>query len=722
MSRLLRVVVKEDGDSNSSKENIDFESKKEDDLEIIGIKENENQILDKELKKIRDRRLNADKTFLVNTIRPRTSDDYTLIFGVLAGLMFFGGVFIASSGVIASDSIAIDNALSGTILDSEECKDKRDVMYFEIYSIDQNIRIKTYNVDQEKTTIMSVKMKSSENDTDRYYGGLGNQEVNLFSEEIEDGNYEIIMELFIWNEDVNLSHLTEDQLLNYTILGTPAENFTKNVELHMKSRITNEIPLIKFITFNKYGNAEVQKIPEIVDDEDRACMSVQQLGIWGWALMGLEWAGGRETAMLTGGSAGVPPWWLASVSLGMSIFFLCVQYPLMHRLYHREIDDLLSTRQMRRLIQRTVQNSAKELRIKIDLEGFKIQDRSLSIDALVPYNTSGKTIVAPTEVKTKMIKDILEEFAIFGEMRPIQLKSVCIDKAESDVTSIVIDSELLVTSYGEVPLSEDYSDFFMSIGKFGKLEEEFRHVMKNWFQKNNLIDYGSAIMADSDSVFIRIIYMPQQRFAYFLFKSNYNDLQNDLYEILSAKLNNYIEGRSLIISARNEKSTLADYANPGRVEQGSDELTGEAMVAKRGGIPGALLQNPFMGDILSSVEYVALKNRKRIDKYGFWGLIVFVWIPFMASGVLVGAMLGLVARMRFERVLAACLFGGAAASITWAYSAKGIIEFMEKYHAEAFIPFLIFLVFAFTIIHLRNNKRRRREELFRESMAFFAGN
>ena len=93
----------------------------------------------------------------------------------------------------------------------------------------------------------------------------------------------------------------------------------------------------------------------------------------------------------------------------------------------------------------------------------------------------------------------------------------------------------------------------------------------------------------------------------------------------------------------------------------------------------------------------------------------------MASGVLVGAMLGLVARMRFERVLAACLFGGTAASITWAYSAKGIIEFMEKYHAEAFIPFLIFLVFAFTIIHLRNNKRRRREELFRESMAFFAG-
>ena len=697
-------------DSETPEENTDSEQ------------EYENQVIDKELEKIRNRRLNADKTFLVNTIRPRTSDDYTLVFGVLAGIMFFGSVFIASSGLVVADSIAIDDALSGTILDSEDCTDKRDVMYFEIYTIDEKIRIKTHNVDSEKTTIMSVNLSIGSNDTNRYFGGLGNQEVTLYSEDIGDGNYRVFLDLYIWNEDVNLSYLSESQLLNYTIMGNPPEWINKEVELHMESRITNEIPIIKFITLGKFGDSEIHKIPEIIDEEERACMSVQQLGIWGWALMGLEWAGGRETAMLTGGSAGVPPWWLASVSLGMSIFFLCVQYPLMHRLYHRDVDDLLSARQMERLIQRTVQKSAKELRIKIDLDGFKIQDRSLSIDALVPYKTSSKTIVAPTEVKTKMITDILEEFAIFGEMRPIQLKSVCIDKAGSDLSNIVIDSDLLVTNFGEIPLSEDYSNFFESISKFGKLEEEFRHVMKKWFKANNLIDYGSAIMADGDSVFIRIIYRPQQRFAYFLFKSNFNELQDELYELLSEKLSEYIDGRSLVVSARNEKSTLADYANPGRVEQGNDELTGEAMVAKRGGIPGALLQNPFMGDILSSVEYVALKNRKRIDKYGFWGLIVFVWIPFMASGVLVGAMLGLVARMRFERVLAACLFGGTAASITWAYSAKGIIEFMEKYHAEAFIPFLIFLVFAFTVIHLRNNKRRRREELFRDSMSFFAGN
>ena len=134
-----------------------------------------------------------------------------------------------------------------------------------------------------------------------------------------------------------------------------------------------------------------------------------------------------------------------------------------------------------------------------------------------------------------------------------------------------------------------------------------------------------------------------------------------------------------------------------------------------------LYQNPFMGDILSSVEYVAHKNQDRIDKYGYWGLIVFVWIPFMASGVLVGAMLGLVARMPFERVLAACLIGGTAASLTWAYTARGIIEFMERYHAEAIIPVILLIAIAFTWLKIRDNRIRRREELFRDSMAFLSG-
>ena len=49
--------------------------------------------LDQELDRIRDRRENPGKSFLVNTIVPRTFDDYTLVFGVMTGLIFFLQLF-----------------------------------------------------------------------------------------------------------------------------------------------------------------------------------------------------------------------------------------------------------------------------------------------------------------------------------------------------------------------------------------------------------------------------------------------------------------------------------------------------------------------------------------------------------------------------------------------------------------------------------------------------
>ena len=102
-----------------------------------------------------------------------------------------------------------------------------------------------------------------------------------------------------------------------------------------------------------------------------------------------------------------------------------------------------------------------------------------------------------------------------------------------------------------------------------------------------------------------------------------------------------------------------------------------------------MLQTKLFGDILSTVEYTANEKREMINKWGFWGLIVFVWIPFMASGVLVGAMLGLLSRMKFMRVLWATFAGGAAASLTWAYTAEGIVTVMHKYKLEAAIQSLL---------------------------------
>ena len=659
----------------------------------------EKDSLDRELDRIRLRRTDKDKKF------PKTFDDVVLIFGVIAGIVFFGGVTLLSSGMFAGDSILIDQTLSKTPLDTGgECRDMQGELWYQIYSEHLEIFVETHNARDEKSSVLVVRFTDL-NESDigevHYQSGQGDIDISFtLSDEINPGDFLLIVSFYQGDYDSELS------VTNSTTFSEVSEK-------------------LKMVGNEKIVDLEVTTHSSIYisDPDPRACFTMEILGGWGWILMAAEWAGGRETAMLTGGSASVPAWWMAFISLGMSIFFLCVQYPLMHRMYHRDTDDLLTDKQLRRLIERTLRKSENDQRITIKFEEMKMQERAISIDVIIPYNTTNKTIGQATDIRAAFTRDLLEEFAVFGEMRPLQIKSISLDGINLNQNpEFILSSNLSIIGSERSILSEDYSSFFSGLSANGKLEDETIHFLNKWFKTNNLIDYGFAIIVDDESVLIRVIYTPIMRFSYFFYRKSFVDMQEDLTDYLSEVLAKNLGPRELIISARNEKATLSDRALAGRVELGSnqDDLVGEAMVAKQAGLTGVLLQNPFMGDILSSVEYVAHSNRSRIDKYGFWGLIVFVWIPFMASGVLVGAMLGLVARMRFRRVLLACLVGGSAASITWAYTARGIIEFMERYHAQTFIPFLILLAFVFTYLHLRRNKRRRREELFRESMAFFA--
>ena len=56
--------------------------------------------------------------------------------------------------------------------------------------------------------------------------------------------------------------------------------------------------------------------------------------------------------------------------------------------------------------------------------------------------------------------------------------------------------------------------------------------------------------------------------------------------------------------------------------------------------------------------------------------------------------------------------GSAAASLTWAYTAEGIITVMHKYKLEAAIPIAIIAFIGMAFLHMRSTKIRRQAELF----------
>ena len=90
--------------------------------------ESEKDSLDRELDLIRARR-EGDKRFFRGAF-----EDYTLVVGLIVGTIFFGGVFVMSSGWIAADSIVVDKTLSSTPLDpGEECVDREGQVWFNIF-------------------------------------------------------------------------------------------------------------------------------------------------------------------------------------------------------------------------------------------------------------------------------------------------------------------------------------------------------------------------------------------------------------------------------------------------------------------------------------------------------------------------------------------------------------------------------------------------------------
>ena len=681
--------------SDGSAQALDFNKDGKVDINDVShlFSEAEKGRLDRELDSIRERRL-GDTRFFRWAV-----EDYVLLFGVVFGGFFLLLIATASTGILAEDSVVIDQTLSKTPLDNGgECIDKQGRIWLSVYPDHQDLKIRSYNVPDIDTGLVLYFTDINGKNVEHLIRGFGDLSSTIDGEEMYRGEQRILVSIrnITSHIDSNDSHVLEYSPEIYS------QEFEIDVDQKQK------------IGF--FSDGDVIEI-DIKESGPRACMTFRDLGEWGWILMAAEWAGGRETAMLTGGSGGVPAWWMAFVSLGMSIVFLYIQYPLMHKMYHREAEEALNERQVRRLIVRVLENSQNEASIKIDFDLLRMQERSISIDVFVPYVTDSRSIMTKTDVRSILMRDLLSEFSIFGEMRPLQLRVQSVSQARVE-ESIVLTSKFGMQGFNPENVDGDYRPFFESISLIGTIEDTARPVIKALLDQYDLVDEGTLVSADHAAVYVRMIYRPRMRFSYFMFPRNFIEIEESLSERLENGLGSLLDDRKVVVSARNLRRTLADQAVAGRVEQGGSNFTGEALVAKQHGITGTLLQT-VGGDILSSVEYVAQRNRKRIDKYGFWGLIVFVWIPFMASGVLVGAMLGLVARMRFERVLFACTLGGTAASITWAYTARGIIEFMERYQAEVLIPFLIGLVFLFTFFHLRRNKRLRREELFRESMAFF---
>ena len=658
----------------------------------------------KELAAIRKRRNTDSKNRF-----PSAIEDWTLLAGLGYGALYALLLFGMSSGVFG-ESTALDHWASDTVFDAgDQCEEVLDTPWIHAYPDNdvEAVKISGRNLAEGIPVLNWTVIASDGGETpEPSQGEINKKSAKIEYDEWKTGTYELVITIDIYVIGSDMDYKNETDRVNGT------ERIDKTLEFEI-STSENALSFLPFV------DSEVKREATILEDGPRSCWSVTDLGNWGFVLMGAELGGGRETAMLTGGAAGIPAWWMAFVSLSLSVISLFLAYPVMYKLYHQDTDDMLSRTHIRKVVVDVLRNTESRLHINIDWDLYKIEVRDLSIDIMVPYSNTEGTFSDSADVRSEILKEILEEFALFRVFKPVQLtvRSIGDNQAIDFETGVGVGSGMIEDEDTE---DQDYTAFFRDLHMLSKVEDDVRESVKGYFRSTNDLILQMATVTSEDSIiFVRVAYKPNQRFAFFRFKDSNSDIEKDLRKYISRENPELVGTQELIVKGRNLVSTLADRSGAGRVEtltSKDSEDARVAAVAKQDGLGGRVLQTKLFGDILSTVEYTANEKREMINKWGFWGLIVFVWIPFMASGVLVGAMLGLLSRMKFMRVLWATFVGGAAASLTWAYTAEGIITVMHKYKLEAAIPIAIIAFIGMAFLHMRSTKIRRQAELFEDTL------
>ena len=674
-------------------------------IEEVDVEQKARDKITRELEEIRRRKTKTSKRrFLSN------KEDYILFAGIGYGIFFAVLLFGMSSGIFGS-STTLDYKASETFLDTgDECQNiedqpwvhmfpENDAEYFDLSgrNLPEGYAYMNYTI---LNYVGESWLENSTDDTIVQVSG-GKSEFRAPFDELDVGEYRIILLVQVYNQS--------DDLVNASLI-EGAESLSKEIDFEL------EVKGGGFFSFLPFVDSESHREVTISDPGPRTCWTTKDLGEWGYLLMAAELGGGRETAMLTGGTAGIPAWWMAFISLSLSAVTLLVIYPVMYKIYHQETDDILSRTHISRVVEDILGKTSKRLHIDIDWELYKLESRELSIDIMVPYKNTDGTLSDSKDIRAEILREVLEEFAIFRVFKPVQLtvKTIGVNQAIDFESGVGIGAG---AEGADTEEEQDYASFFSELHTLSRVEDEVRDSLDLFFARRTDVRMEGAVVTSDDKViFVSVIYKPTQRFAFFRFKKTTDEVEVELYRYISDRNEDLLGSQELIVKARNQVSTLSDRSGAGRVESGGKNDDRIVAVAKQDGLGGKMLQTNFIGNTLSTVEYMANEKREMINKWGFWGLIVFVWIPFMASGVLVGAMLGLLSRMKFTRVLAATFIGGAAASITWAYTAEGIVKFMHQYKLEAVIPLIIIVFVGAAFLHIRSTKVRRQTELFEDTL------
>lgn len=116
------------------------------------------------------------------------------------------------------------------------------------------------------------------------------------------------------------------------------------------------------------------------------------------------------------------------------------------------------------------------------------------------------------------------------------------------------------------------------------------------------------------------------------------------------------------------------------------------------------LDIPWLQKFSLKMQAQRIKYSAFFDKYGKYGLFLFVWFPFWMTGPVVGAIIGFLIGIKHYHTMLIVLTGTSLAIVIWTYFLKEVMSLLEQFSAYA--PHVLLGVFIGVAIAFRFIQRK----------------
>ena len=110
-----------------------------------------------------------------------------------------------------------------------------------------------------------------------------------------------------------------------------------------------------------------------------------------------------------------------------------------------------------------------------------------------------------------------------------------------------------------------------------------------------------------------------------------------------------------------------------------------------------LLQIEFLERFFKKVEHLKNNHYEQFNKYGIYGLFLFVFVPFWMTGPVVGAIIGFLIGLRHQTIITVVCLGTSFAIVLWALFLNELTSFLLTFGSSA-IWILFAIIVAITLM------------------------